>query len=158
MIDYFDRTTEHIFEVENNIATIIHELEIRGREHDESKLDEPEASEFARLTPMLKGATYGSEEYNAFLVELGGALKHHYQNNRHHPEHYGEDGISGMNLVDLVEMFCDWLAAIKRHADGDIFNSIKLNGERFDLPVQLQAIFANTARGIFDETEKGLKK
>ena len=38
--------------------------------------------------------------------------------NRHHPEHFGEDGIRGMNLPDVVEMLCDWKAASERTKDG----------------------------------------
>ncbi len=38
-----------------------------------------------------------------------------------------------MNLVDLIEMFCDWLASTQRHADGDIYKSIEISRERFGL-------------------------
>jgi hypothetical protein len=39
--------------------------------------------------------------------------------NSHHPEHYGNRGISGMDLFDVVEMMCDWMAAARRNpADG----------------------------------------
>jgi hypothetical protein len=34
------------------------------------------------------------------------ALKHHYENNRHHPEHF-KNNIDDMNLIDLIEMLCD---------------------------------------------------
>ena len=72
-------------------------------------------------------------------------LDHHYKNNRHHPE-YHKNGIDDMNLIDLVEMFCDWLAATKRHADGDIMKSIKHNKDRFKMNEQLVKIFENTAK------------
>ena len=49
---------------------------------------------------------------------MGPALQHHYEDNCHHPEHY-RNGIHDMNMVDLIEMLCDWRAAIKRyHPDG----------------------------------------
>ncbi len=147
-MDYFDETMEHIWSVERNMGLIASELEIRGKNHDESKLNEPEASAFAALTPLLKQSTYGSDEYNGFLKELGETLKHHYENNRHHPEHF-EHGIADMTLVDLVEMFCDWVAAAKRHADGDIYKSITVNQDRFDIPKTLSSIFRNTAEKYF---------
>ena len=150
-MNYFDQTMEHIWEVQRNLMRIASELEIRGKHHDESKLEEPEASEFEKITHELKNSTYGSPEYKAFLEKLEPALRHHYENNRHHPEFYGENGISGMNLIDIIEMFCDWLAATKRHKDGNIFKSIEINTKRFNLSSQLQNIFVNTAVDVFGE-------
>ena len=72
-------------------------------------------------------------------------LDHHYKHNPHHPEHH-EAGVNGMTLIDLVEMFCDWLAAVERHADGDIFKSIEINTKRFNLSQQLVDILINTAK------------
>ena len=54
-----------------------------------------------------------------------------------------------MNLVDIVEMFCDWLAATKRHDDGDIYKSIEHNSK--EIGSLLSEIFENTAREIFRE-------
>jgi hypothetical protein len=116
----------------------------RAVSHDDSKMESPELALFDEYTPKLAGCTYGSEEYQKFLVELKPALDHHYAVNRHHPEHF-EEGVAGMNLVDVVEMFCDWFAASKRHDDGDIYKSINFNKDRFHLPVELVSIFHNTA-------------
>lgn len=72
-------------------------------------------------------------------------LDHHYENNPHHPEHFSA-GILNMTLVDLVEMFCDWVAATERHDDGDIFVSISKNQTRFKMSPQVAVILENTAR------------
>ena len=66
----------------------------------------------------------------SFLEALKPALDIHYANNRHHPEHFPK-GIRGMDLLDLLEMICDWKASSERHADGNIFNSIEVNQKRF---------------------------
>lgn len=150
MIDYFDKTIEHIREIQCNMFLIISELEIRAKTHDASKLNEPEASSFAAVTPLLAKSTYGSDEYNGFLAELQDTLQHHYAENRHHPEYF-KNGISGMTLIDLIEMFCDWLAATKRHNDGDIYKSININKKRFGLSDQLENIFKNTAQEVFNK-------
>ena len=50
-----------------------------------------------------------------------------------------------MNLMDLIELICDWRAAADRHADGDISESIKKNIERFNISPQLASILDNTA-------------
>ena len=111
--------------------------------HDESKLQEPELSIFNEYTPKLKTTTYGSDEYKEYLKEMGKALEHHYQVNRHHPEHFA-NGIKDMNLMDIIEMFCDWWAASLRHNDGDIRKSIDLNQQRFGYSDDLAAIMKNT--------------
>jgi hypothetical protein len=49
-----------------------------------------------------------------------------------------------MNLMDIVEMFCDWKASVKRTKDGDINKSIEINSERFKMSPQLVNIFKNT--------------
>jgi hypothetical protein len=120
---------------------------VRGHFHDQSKLTSPEVEVFDRVTEKLAGLTYGSDEYKASLAEMGPALQHHYANNRHHPEHF-TDGVAGMNLIDLVEMFCDWVAATRRHNDGDINKSITLNAERFSLDPQLVHVLRNTAEWV----------
>jgi len=63
-----------------------------------------------------------------------------------------------MNLIDLMEMFFDWLSATKRHNDGDIKKSIEINKSRFGYDDLLANIFRNTADYIdgwfYDAVEK----
>jgi hypothetical protein len=125
------------------IAKMIDKLDIRAKDHDESKLDEPEFSIFVEYTPKLRDCTYNSDEYKGYLKGMQVALDHHYAVNRHHSEHF-ENGVNGMNLVDLMEMFCDWKAATLRHADGDIHRSIDQNKDRFGLSDQLVQILHNS--------------
>ena len=49
-----------------------------------------------------------------------------------------------MNLIDVIEMLCDWKAATMRHADGDIKKSIEINQKRFGYSDELKAILLNT--------------
>lgn len=58
--------------------------------------------------------------------------------------HKPELGISGMSLLDLVEMLCDWKAATLRHNDGDIRKSIEINQKRFGYSDELKRILLNT--------------
>lgn len=137
-------TQKHINEV-NLIGTkFCNKLQRQLLKHDASKLQMPEKEGFDIYTPKLAGMTYGSEEYKKCLSELKPYLDHHYENNSHHPEHF-KNGISGMTLYDLVEMFCDWCAAAKRHNDGDIFKSLEINKDRFNMSEQLYNVFKNTA-------------
>ena len=86
---------------------------------------------------------YGSKEYQDSLAALGDALKHHYEMNDHHPQHF-ENGIDGMGLLQLVEMYLDWSAAARRNKDGDIRQSIEINREKYGMSDQLYHIFLNT--------------
>jgi hypothetical protein len=151
-VDCVAKTKAHKDEVSKNIGKVLIDLAIRARVHDDSKLEEPEFSVFAEYTPKLAGSTYGSPEYKQFLVEMGKALKHHYLVNKHHPE-YWTDGVKGMSLVDIIEMLCDWLAATKRHNDGDILKSIEINQKRFGYGDELKQILLNTV-GLFEESSK----
>lgn len=138
-------TQEHISQVREFMLMMVSGLSYRALGHDQSKLQSPEVEIFTEYTPKLKQSTYGSDEYKSFLQGMGVALKHHYANNSHHPEHY-EDGIRGMDLLDIVEMFCDWKAATMRHDDGDILKSIEINQKRFGYSDDIASIFRNTAK------------
>jgi hypothetical protein len=138
-------TLIHIQYVRECLDKIIIELLKRGEEHDRTKLQSPEVESFTEWTPKLAGSTYGSPEYQNFLKEMKPALDHHYSKNRHHPEHF-KKGIKGMNIVDLVEMLCDWKAATLRHANGDVRRSLKLNKNRFSMDDQLYAILKNSVK------------
>lgn len=140
-------TLEHIKRVSYYLSEFSKEMLRRGQVHDQSKLESPELEMFDEVTGVLKGLTYGSEEYKEQLTKLKPALDHHYANNSHHPEHY-PNGIDGMDLFDLVEMFYDWKAASERHANGDIVRSIEINKDRFKMSEQLVNIFNNTANNI----------
>lgn len=93
---------------------------------------------------MIAKTVYATPEYQEHLAAMKPALDHHYAQSRHHPEHF-DDGILGMNLVDLCEMFCDWKAATERQNDGNLLKSIQINAQRFGYDDQLKRIFLNTA-------------
>lgn len=136
-------TEEHIKQVQRRLHTVTIELRERGIRHDMSKLGAQEKPIFDEMTPKLKELTYGSQEYKDSLAALGPALQHHYRENTHHPEHFA-DGVAGMDLLDLVEMYCDWAAACLRNKDGDMAKSLEVNKARFGISDQLANILLNT--------------
>lgn len=143
-------TFRHIERVRNLLNLCIQDLLRRGELHDQTKLEPPEVALFAEYTPKLAGCTYGSDEYKQYLAAIKPALDHHYAHCRHHPEHH-KNGVNDMNLLDLVEMLCDWKAASERHNDGNIRKSIEINANRFSVSPQLVKIFENTADILFKE-------
>ena len=142
------QTYEHKQNVSIYMSGIIRNLLSRSILHDNSKLKSPEVEIFTEYTPKLATSTYGSDEYKGYLKGMGVALEHHYQKNRHHPEYF-TDGIAGMNLVDLIEMLCDWKASTLRHNDGDILKSIELNQKRFGYSDELKQILINTVNQYY---------
>ena len=144
-------TQKHIENVRKFIRIVTDKLTQRGVDHDRLKCESPEVEIFTEYTPKLAQSTYGSDEYNAFLKEMNVALQHHYANYRHHPEHF-DKGVNDMNLIDLVEMICDWKASSERQKDGNLLKSIEMNAQRFGYDDQLKQIFINTAK-LFDEQE-----
>ena len=145
--DSTEDTKAHISEVRILLAGVVTDIQERMRDHDKSKLEAPEKEIFDAVTPKLRTLTYGSPEYHASLEEMGPALDHHYSVNAHHPEHH-EDGIHGMNLVDLIEMLADWKAATLRHDDGDLKRSIDVNAERFGYGEEIHTLLLTTARDL----------
>lgn len=141
-------TLEHKENVKAFIFKIVGDLLDRAERHDLSKMRNPELETFAEYTPKLKSSTYGSDEYKGFLKEMGAALEHHYKWNRHHPEFY-DNGIKGMNLVDLIEMLCDWKAATLRHDNGDKNKSLEINQERFNYSDDIKNLLQNTVDEYF---------
>ena len=135
-------TLIHMHKVIKNLNDVINILIFRSLTHDQSKLSPEEKPSFDKYTPMLRGVVYGSEEYKQVLTDLGVALQHHYAHNSHHPEHY-PNGIDGMSLMDIIEMFCDWKAA-----STDFDKSLEINFRRFEIDGQLQSIFENTRREL----------
>ena len=141
--DSSEETREHIRQVAERLRAVCRELEKRGERHDASKLGEAEKPYFDAIGPNLRDLVYDSEAYRAAKERLRPALVHHYAHNSHHPEHYPE-GVAGMDLIDLIEMYCDWAAATLRSKNGDVPRSIELNIERFGIGEPLSDILRNT--------------
>ncbi len=146
-------TLKHIKKVNNYLIDASTEILRRAKIHDDSKLVDPEKMYFDEATPLLAKLRFGSPEYTESTRKLKPALDHHFKVNSHHPQYY-ENGVNGMNLFDLVEMFFDWKAAGERTKDGNIYKSIEINAERFGLSKQFRQIFENTADYLWKNTSE----
>lgn len=178
-MDSRPETQAHIDLVRSLLYRVCDDLKRRAQEHDQSKLESPEVEVFDEFTPKLKDSTYGSPEYNEFLMAMQVGLDHHYAKNSHHPEHAGRyfecqgcgnqqpiDGVGhcvlcgsfnlkkkanmlGMNILDLVECLVDWAAACQRHHDGSLTRSIHHNQKRFGYSDDLKQILLNSVPFFF---------
>lgn len=129
------------------MSTLSQEVMLRGNRHDDSKLEPEELGHYVATIDEFEKYPFGSEGYNKAKESLGPAVLHHYKHNRHHPEHF-EDGIDGMNLLDVIEMLCDWKAATQNHPEnvGDMAKSIEWATKKYKISPQLAKILYNTAR------------
>jgi hypothetical protein len=107
----------HRIEVQTALQVLIHALEKRSLIHDASKFGADEFEGFSRINRAAREFPYGSDEYRAALRAEKPTIALHYSRNSHHPEYFTNpvDGEcfanSGMGLLDLIEMVCDWHAA-----------------------------------------------
>ena len=134
---------DHKALVINGLMRLAHQMWKRGMAHDTSKFEEPEYSLYASVQSEWEKYPYGSAGYEVLLNKIRPAIDHHVAHNRHHPEYF-ENGVSGMTLLDLVEMACDWYAASKRPGGRPMSESLPFTLKRFNIEPQLASILANT--------------
>lgn len=145
MSDSRPDTWQHIHAVQQYIGDVIADLQARALAHDQSKLVEPELTTFNEISDRPHDSSYGSEEYYRYVALFRRGIEHHYEGNDHHPEHFYDEGVLAMNLVQVMEMVCDWKAASLRHADGDFAASLDHNAERFGYGDEMKTLILNTA-------------
>lgn len=132
---------------------IIPELIKRAEDHDNSKLQYPEKECYDKYIPQLRLAKYGTSEYMKIRLAMKKkGLDHHFAENRHHPEYFGND-ISKMNLFDLIEMFADHYASSlvsdTKYDIGEMKNS-----KNYHYDKQILQIFLNTYNEYLKDREK----
>ena len=135
------------------LAPIIQELVLRAVNHDDSKLKDGELPAYASAQESFETTPFGTPEYQAIKDGIMPTIKEHYKKNSHHPEHY-ENGIAGMDLVDLIEMLCDWKSATKNHDVGSTMKkSIEFAVKKYNISTDLASVLYNTSKrfGMYNE-------
>lgn len=141
-------THKHIARVRELLSAFAIEMIERGNRHDASKFLPVEIEPLERMQEVIERdgpAPFGSEEYTRRTAMLGPMIEHHRANNSHHPEYY-PNGIDGMDLFDLVEMFFDWKAASERGKESAM--GLAFACEKYNVSPQLESIFRNTAERL----------
>lgn len=117
--------------IENGNMDIALELVKRCSAHDDSKFSPDEIYAFIKLSnkESLKNAKAALDEATKE------ALKMHWENNSHHPEHFAD--YSMMTDLDLMEMACDCNARSMQYGT-DLLNFIEIRQEeRFHFPIEM---------------------
>lgn len=96
--------------------------------HDNSKITDEEIQNFIKIED-IKGMEDPNAQMNDMVKE---AVKLHWKNNRHHPEHFND--YHNMNEIDIMEMCCDWCARSKQNKTDliDFINIRRNNRFYFD--------------------------
>lgn len=151
----YEKSMLHIAMVRNYLMQSVQNLQQRLLHHDDSKLVEPERSAYEGLDEAIEGIPFGSDEYRRTIkAHLGSALKHHYEHNSHHPEHY-PNGIAGMTLFDLIEMLCDLRAACDEK--GKLAIDLEVNKRIHNISDDVYQILTNTIQEMgWDGTRPAL--
>ena len=144
---------EHQQQVGAIMRKVINKLIHRALTHDASKFTTQELEDNLKALPdkwrlETEGHDYFSPPMDAHRETFASVIARHRKNNRHHPEYHG-NRVEPMNLIDLIEMICDWYVACKT-SGGDIYESISNNSDKYHISDQLRQILTNTACKLED--------
>lgn len=138
-------TYKHIARVRKLLGQFAVEMIRRGDRHDDSKFEPIELEPLQRMQDLIDqegNAQFGTAEYERRTAMLGDMITHHRENNSHHPEFY-PNGVDGMDLFDLVEMFYDWKAASERGESATM--NLAAACDKYRISSQTRSILFNTA-------------
>lgn len=147
------RTMRHIETVRNHLNIFLREIIDRQEKHDQSKLEHPELKYTEQYHGKLRLVKYNSKAYKQLANKMREGITFHVKKNSHHPEYYNA-GIIGMDLLDLIEMLCDWKAAGMRRKDGCLLRSLDINREKHGISPQLYWILRNTIQRYLNNPRK----
>ena len=138
--EFLLRFNVHVSSIRTNLAKIASALICRASVHDDSKLSKEQLDRYIARHQEIHHLQYGSPERDEVEAKYEYLIEAHHNEYRHHPEHF-EHGIDDMNLVDVIEMLCDWAAA-----GADIEQSLKLNQKKYCISPQLMTLIENTIK------------
>ncbi len=144
---YRNSVLAHKLSVKIGLQRVIDDLYKRADNHDDDKLEGEVLDSFYEISGKFEHAKFGSKEYENVLEKLKPTLDKHYAINEHHPQH-NENGISGMNLMAILEMLVDWKSASSAYGDTSFLTSMEINKKRFNIDEQLYQVLLNTAESL----------
>lgn len=124
-------------------------LQSRAFIHDESKLQEPEYSLWKQMDEEPR-YPYGTKEYISKLDRWQHLFRMHWNDsrNRHHPEHF-TNPITEMDLMDMIEMLCDWLGYKEVLSYTEASKLVDSQCKRFNFPDEFRYLLLNTLTNYF---------
>lgn len=139
---------KHKENVRKRLTVLAQQLLQRAEEHDNSKLQSPEVDWLIEMDKEPR-YIYGSPEYLEKKNRWQKFFDHHYEENSHHPEHFKDLGVLGMNLTDLCEYIVDISSYYEDLHPQEVFDLLDKQAIRFDLDFQLTEVLKNTLLDYF---------
>jgi len=136
---------KHKEDIAKMLAKFAGEISYRSAIHDNSKFDTDEFNACSENVNEFGKHEFDSPGERELRLRLSDAFSSHRKKNRHHPEHF-DNGIDGMNLIDLLEMVADWRSASNRNAGDSIRKSLPIVQEKYKISPQLMNVLTNTIR------------
>lgn len=144
-------TLKHQKRVAEWMNVAVMELIERMVNHDHSKFSSSEKDFY--IDPVYELNTqevpYGSDRYKELTKQMGDGWKHHKLANDHHPEHFGDNPFDQMNLFQLLEMCCDWIAASERRSNDPTAPLVRYEDEH-GMSKQLALILKHTINSMME--------
>lgn len=137
--------TAHKESIAKYLAKFCAEISFRSSIHDDSKFRKDEFEVYSDNVEEFNKYSWDSPEERRLREKLTPAGVIHRKRNRHHPEYF-ENGIDGMNLIDLLEMLCDWRSAAERGPGDSIRKNLPTLQEKYNISPQLLKLLENTLK------------
>lgn len=140
----------HIKNVRKDMRELASIIVSRSDEHDASKLEEPELSGYIQMDQEPR-YPYGTREYQEKMKKYSWLFRQHWKTNRHHPEYFKDIGgfESQANLIDVIEMLCDWLSYKNNLTYLDATKLVAQQCKRFGFSETMENLLMNTLRDYF---------
>lgn len=119
----------------------------RGEDHDNSKLEEPEFSGWCKMDEEPR-YPYGSYEYKDKVKRFNPLFIEHWRKNRHHPEYFNYN-FNDMDLIDIIEMMCDWLGYRDNITYTEASQLVSTQCDRYGFSDELKELILNTLKNHF---------
>lgn len=146
----YDYISNHIENVKRRLLRFSQILWERGIQHDKSKLEEPEYSLWCKMDEEPR-FPYGSKEYEEKVSRWRFLFNLHFKKNRHHPEHFKLKDYDDKDLIDLIEMLCDWLGYRDNISYAAASRLVSNQCDRYGFSEELKDILLNTLKNWFVE-------
>lgn len=120
IVDFNRQQLRHIALVQGMVRQFCDMLAQQAILHDQGKFDEVEYATFIESRESLNSSRDGNdEEYRRHCNSE--AIRHHVENNEHHPEYWDKVG-EEMPVHEAIIMFFDWLSrSVQRGTNMDDF-------------------------------------
>ena len=120
----------------------------RSKEHDRSKLEEPELSQWKKMDEEPR-YSYESKEYLEKKKRYESLFKMHWKHNRHHPEYFDGKIFPDRDLIDLIEMLSDWLGYKDHISYSEASSLVKQQTKRYNFSSEIEDLLLNTLKNWF---------